>query len=419
MILQSIIQQSSVKSFDLLIQSSTIEPNLEYIGSYLWNTPKTLQDGGYTYVTGRLNNPNRDVIIFRYNNTDNELVVQFVGAIDNFNALYHQHAVMQIIDDFVYVFCVNGHGQDIKIWKSDTTDITDGFYLYHTITGNFGYLSVKPIPNNQYVLASRLTGSGGTQYSHVNLVSGVNDLTTWTETQVTQADWFTTEYRHYMNTPFYYGVNEWCYYAISLRNDTSGADIFFAQAFYKTKDHTTYYSLDGNYSKNIVSSAAFTNAEIEANLTFNGTQVSDLSFTGIAKCTVINDVIFSSYYNGSEWKFYKIDNGVKTEYDCPITDLDASISQGFGLIEIYYNGNNLIIIASSRTSGLAKIFTSNLDFSRLTEVYDIASNVSDYNRYTALFPANFPDVRGNYIIPFDLLTDGVFNYAITNNRLVR
>src|SRR5690606_10616275 len=125
-------------------------PILFYSGSYgNLCTPKSVWRNGATYITGYKDfSTNNSPVILRWKN--GILEMEEVGTIDFSDALQHQHPAVLIIDDYIYVFAVNGHGRPIKIWKSNSPDnISDGFTLHHTISGDFGYCNLRKLSDGR------------------------------------------------------------------------------------------------------------------------------------------------------------------------------------------------------------------------------------------------------------------------------
>lgn len=414
MIHQIISQNTNYLDFQYRISEAISD--VLYTGSYGGLvTPKCVFHKGDTYMTGTDDNTNRNPVLFRYRQSDDSVVGVDVGTIDNFDPLFHQHPSIFIKEDFIYIMMVNGHGQDIKIWKSNTTDIADGFTLFHTITGNFSYVDVYSKPNGSLYFLSRTLGG----MNHQIGVSDTEDYTSWTVTQITNPDFSTTDNRHYPNIPIPYGNNDWFYFCINLRNETNtptDTETYFGHAYYKTQDFETFYSLDETYSKNISIDGVFTPSEIETNLTYVGSTSDDRNYVGASWGCVINDEIYNAYYdsNISYWKFYKINAlGVKTEFQCFIPNVQTTVNFSYNF-SFYYNENNLIIRTSTR-----KFYTSDLSFNNQVEYFDITESSGEVLANATIPPYNFKDVSGKYLLGGATSSLGKFPYFITEDKFIR
>lgn len=415
MITQLINQQGS--PFYYRYGKNTDIPNVIYTGLYQQVQPKSYFHKGDTYITGVKDNETRDPVIYRYRASDNTVVGVDVGVIDGVDPLDHQNPLVFFEDNFVYVVMVNPHAAPIRIWKSNTTDVTDGFSVHYNLSGSFSYVTAYkcPVTNSVYFL-SRFLG----------LVHGIgksngNDYTDWTTLTITDNDYGSTTYRHYPFVPRPYGDNEWYYFALIQRNDSESSNslqiyMYFAHSFYKTKDFKTFYSLDESFSKNIPENGVITNTEVQNELTYIGSAATDDKYVSYFAGCVIDDVIYGSYLDQSisYYKFYKIENGVKTEYDCNIPNLPLN-PFSFSLLNIYYNGNNLVIRVGS-----SSVWVCDLDFSNQKLAF--TNEQTEPNPVNAaIFPVNLDEVYGDYLYGGGQ-TDtnlGVLPYYITQDKFIR
>lgn len=415
MILQQIIQQFSDAFFYRYGFTEEIS-DVIYSGLYVQVAPKCWYYNGDTYFTAVTSEATRNPVLYRYRSSDDSIVGVDVGTIDNTDPLNHQNPAIAVVDDFIYVLMVNGHGQDIKIWKSDTTDISDGFTLFHTITDfDFGYLHTYRRNNYQYFL-SRDTQS---DFGSIVGKSADSSFVSWDVNRVTLAEKPTTGYRHYPYIPTPYNEDNWNYFSITLRNDNASSDpdqifMYFGHAFYKTQDFVTYYSLDENFSKNVVSSGAITQSEVNSNLMYIGSESTDEDYTSHFQGCVINGVIYGSYVSQSinYHKFYKIENGVKTEYECNIPNLSIN-PFSFNVLTILSNGNNLVI----RVSG-GDVYVCDFNFNNQSIAYTVADN-QIYPINAPIYPFNLDEVGEIYALGGQQVYTGAFPYIVTNDKFIR
>jgi hypothetical protein len=416
MLYKKIPYVNTVQSEPMQKELATIS-NLYYSGSYgaLVST-KSWYYKKATYVTGTESSAtNNSPIILKYNHETQILENVKVGTIDNYDSLEHSHPAIIIKNGAIYIYQVNGHGTDIKIWKSNVNEsIADGFTLHHTIPGNFGYCNPRLLNDGSVVLVSRLTSSGSTVYSQVIAKSQPNDYTSWTVKQVTEADHAATGIRHYPSFPNIYGNNTWFYGGISLRHKdtpTGGDEDYFGQAIWKTQDFTTFYSLDGNWSKNIDVNGVITGSEIEANLMVAGTNSAPNKYIMPLQFIVVNDTIYSRYFEEADgyFRWMKIDpSGTINTYPIGIPNIDTTNNFSYKM-NMNYNGNNLVILTNGKIYGLDLNFGNQTFFDQYK--YDGETEPLD----VAVLPYNFPDINEEYMIAGS--TDsGNFPYILTSNK---
>lgn len=381
--------------------------------------PTSIWHKGATYVMGFTGlEDNNSPVIIKYKGN----VVTYAKVAQSTVQDPGQHAfpAILIIADFIYVFQVNGHGEPMRVFKSNTAEsIEDGFTLISTIGDFFGYCLPRLLPDGRVFILTRNTGSSP-RYSQKMAISTPNNYTSWTVKNLADSGWGTNLVRHYPSTPFYYGVNQWNYLAIQHRYDQT-PETYFAQSIYKTQDFITFYSLDGNFSKNIDANGVLTQTEIYDNLTIIGSGASRSTYVGGVNIIVINDVIYGNYFNqGTKTiHFYKITNGVLTETPTPFdfnnTPGGMSITQLFH----FYNGQNLIHMATE-TRGDINIYSSDLNFNNIEFQLSIKQPNEEDPINEPVIPFNINEIEGEYIIggTGNLITsaNGKFPYIVIENK---
>lgn len=401
---------------DQLIKEVQYYATLYYSGSYgMLVSSKSWYYNGVTYLTGVENTTtNNSPIIIKYTHSNGLLEFEKVGTIDNYDAGEHSHPALIIKDGFIYVYQVNGHGKEIKVWKSNVAEsISDGFTFHFTIPGNYGYCNPRLYADGRVVVMSRLTLHPGTEeYSQVLNISAPNDYTLWTKKIITQSDYSTYGNRHYPAFPFEYGTNSWIYGGVTLRNDI-GLENYFGQCIWKTTDFITFYNLTETFSKNIDTLGAISRQELEDHFTLFGTNTNMTGYVKPLQFIVIDDVVYSSYFDETEgyFRFYKVDSlGNLITYPLQIQGIDT-IDNGSFKFTIYYNGNNLLVLVNG------KIYGFDLNFSNMTffDQYNYAGDVSPLN--AAILPWNLPEVSGDYMIAGST-EEGSFPYIITDNKFL-
>ncbi len=399
--------KSLLKSFTKYV---SFNDEYYYIGSYAaLVSSKCIYYNGATYMTAQKDATTKNApAIFKWKNGVLEYAT--VGAIDNADGLEHSHPAILEIQGYIYIFQVNGHGKDIKIWKSNTIDsITGGFTLHHTITGTFGYCNPRLLADGRVIIQSRETANVATQYGNILSISAIGDYTTWTNKVLTNPDFDVTLDRHYTSMPYTYGTNNWHYIGGTLRNEFNSNAIYTGQFIYKTQDFITYYSLDGLFSKNIDVSGNLTPSEIETNLMIVGTNQAN-NYVHPLWFNVINDVTYSYYYDAatSYFRFMKTENGVITSYPCEILGLDTTPNLGFRM-GILFNGFNLVIYTDKA------VYACDMNFGNTQLIKKLVSDGELNPLLSYLIPSNLNEVSGDYLIGGST-TGGEFPYYITNNK---
>lgn len=413
MILQIIEQDNQGINQSNNVRFYTENENLLGVANGVWQVyPMTIWDNSYTYIGATKDVLNRDPILCRYDSITDTMVSVAVGTIDNFDPIFHQRPIPIVgVDDHVYVFMINGHGTQMKVWKSNTKDILDGFTLHHTTSrSDLGYLNIEQADNFRIKLGFRKT-TGSPNYGHI--VARATDLNYngFEFIDTTDPNYVSTNHRHYMMMPKEYGDNNWYYFGIMSRNDSGNQ--YFAQGYYKTQDFVNFYSISEVFSKDVVSNGRITDVEVEANLNFFGSTASDTTKVQASNGFVLSDEIYGTYFNGVAWKFYKINSsGLVTEYTDNI-GLDTDLTDVNRAINLTYNGKNIVY------SYLQKIYTCDLDFSNQREVFEFIVPPSETLAVTTIFPLiNADKVIGNYALPANV-AGNQFAYYVLNDKFIR
>lgn len=412
MLLQ-VISQSNADASEIQ-KFVSVDEDYYYIGSYgALVSPVSVWHKGATYITGTLDaSTNNAPVILKWEDSTLEFN-DSVGTIDNFDVLEHSHPSILIIDDYIYIFQVNGHDQDIKVWKSNSQEDISAFTLHHTILGDFNYCNPRLLDDGRVVILSR---EGYPDFTHQIAISAANDYTSWTLKDLTATDFVANDVRHYPSHPYMYGSNSWHYIGISLRDENTspnGIETYFGQAIYKTQDFITFYSLDENFSKNIDVSGALTRSEIETNLMIVGTNAAQTTYVGPMQFIVVNDVCYSKYYDNTAnyFKFLKVDtDGTITTYPCNIPNLDTTINFSYKF-SMWYNGSNIVISTS------LGIYAINLSLNNLQLKRLYTEDGEDNTPQAVSFPFNLDAVSGSYLFGGST-TEGVFPYYITSDKFL-
>lgn len=418
--IEYLININSSKSVDVTPEETSLTVENIELGRYNFLvTPKSIWYNGATYVTGyRDSSTNNAACVLKYENGNIEYA--FVGSVDNADVDQHARPAILIIDGYIYILQVNGHGEDIKIYKSNATEsINDGFTLHHTITGEFGYLNARYI-DGRIVITTRDTTITTSKYSLIMTYSDVGDFTTFTTKRITDADYANRDTRHYPAHVEYYGNNVWKYFIINHRSDiTSGGATYFAHSILKTKDYSTYYNIDETFSKNIDSSNYITVDELEDNYTIVGSVKAFNKRVDGTNYIAINDVIYGSYfdYDSAQYKLLKITNaGVqKKAYNMAGFGSGVGGTTGTNLF-LWFNGNNIVALAAAN-----KMYALDLNL----ETQEFRTQIvipSGYGFYALDMPTNYNEVTGEYIIgganSDGTDKEGYFPFFITSDKFL-
>jgi hypothetical protein len=176
------------------------------------------------------------------------------------------------------------------------------------------------------------------------------------------------------------------------------------QCILVTTDFITYSNYQGTASKNVVSVAPLTNAEMSADYAINGSSADYTADLGFNPCIQVNDVLYGTYlkYGTSDRYLFKIDGTTFTEVLMNI----PNITRGNGLHEVYlfYNGNNILISCITDDAGTVtkELWATPMDLSTFVQKYTIEIDV--VTREPISMPENLDQVDGEYAM---YVKDGV------------
>lgn len=397
--------------------SSFVISNIFSIIEHLFVRPNILWRDGQTFFSGVENyTPNNNRIqIFRYNHFSTSFFYTTVGSgTDTPDTFNHPQSWIWIENDYVYTGQSNPHNGAIDIWKSDVTDDVDGGFTELTqISNNNGYPKFYIDIDGKVAINIR-TGSVAPNFNlAVNKSSGGIEGT-WTLTQITANT--ENNYRFYNQCPIYYGTNTVRYFVGNRRNETT-QDIF-GQCFLKTTDNITFSNATETASKNVVSVAPFTNAEIDADYMINGSSASDTADLGYMTCICVDDVFYGCAIKSGTTDHYifKIDGTTVTDTLIDIDDL----TRGNGVHEIYmyYNGNNILIscIVDDTVTIRKEIWATPLDLSSFTlkYSYEVSTSVDE----PIAMSENIDQVIGEHMMHLKISGTSAFFYLTTDKFFI-
>lgn len=286
---------------------------------------------------------------------------------------------------YIYFFQNQFHQTPVRVWKSDNVlpDIS-AFTLLGTFGSSLGYLMFLEGSGLNVVLLSRGVGGGGANNNYCQSIYKLNvDTLVNTAIQITSIDYATNNTRHYPSGNPYvrYGTATKMGWIISHRDDGTLALYKFSLLITDVGDYELIHNIDNTFSKNVVSVAPITEAELETNFALVGTD--SARSTAYQSCTMqLDDYFYFLYRTGSTKEIWRIDLTTGTTITQTITISGTSLSA----MSMNWNGTNIILnLYMDGENVVAKINTD------LTGYSEFADDLSGVNGI-ALLPYNFPDI---------------------------
>lgn len=394
-----IMEQNSNDSKDIE-QGFTIA-NLYSLNDYLLIRPNILWKDGKTFFCGNESNTfsNTTIYICRYNHFTTSFFYQTVGnGTDVQDAFNHPQAYLWIEGNTIYTGQSNPHNGTIDLFRSEVADDINGTFTELTpITGGNAYVQFYMAFDNKLTINIR-TGSSSPNFNlAVNRSNSSSIEGIFTLTQITANT--ENNYRYYNQSPVLYGTNTKHYFIANRRNETTQK--YWGQCALITTDFQTFSNYQGTASKNVVSVAPFTNAEIDANYMINGSSGSDTDDLGFMSCIQVNDVFYGIAIKSGTTNHYifKIDGNTMTETLINIPNM----TRGNGLHEVYlyYNGNNILIscLIDDTVTQTKEIWASPLDLTSFVQKYVYEG--SAYGEPITM-TENIDEVIGEHMIHIDM-----------------
>lgn len=383
--------------------------------SLLWNNGKTFlaADKGNNAIAGFEN----DIIILEYNHETNTLSNIDVGNGAGYNDIYNHPACwIWIENNYIYCGQAEPHNVGTSVYKSNAENtINSGFTKLDNIEDDYSYPKAFITHDNKFAFNFRFDGTF--EYDDVGIVKSSTSSIEGTLTALQITNSLTSGYRYYNSCPIVYGNPTKTYFTPTLRRD-SGSN-YFAHVVLVTSDFNTFSNYQGTASKNVVSVAPFTDAEISADYVINGSFASDTVELRINNTIQVDDVLYGSYIKSgtSDWYIYKIDGSIKTEVNLS-SNIANLRTDSFLNNFMYWNGNNIVLSTLNYDSVTytKELWAINTDLSVFTKKYSFEGTA--YNDPIKL-PENLPEISGNYMFWQDTHygIDTVYLY-LTNDKFI-
>lgn len=382
--------------------------------SILWNKGKTYAgaDKGNNAIAGFQN----DIIMIEYDSATNVISTIDVGDGAGYNDIYNHPACwVWVENDYIYCGQSEPHNVGTSVYKSNSTNtINSGFTKLSNVEDDYSYPKALITHDGNFAFNFRLEGS--LEYDDVGIVKSNSSSIegTFTATQIT--DSLTSGYRYYNSTPVVYGTPTKTYFTPTIRRDTGA--VYFAHVVLVTTDFNTFSNYQGTASKNVVSAAKFTDAEIEADYIINGSMASDGDELRVMNTMAVDDVLYGTYIKSgtSDWYIFKIDGTTKTEVNLSSNISNLRTDNSLNNF-MYWNGSNIVLsVLTDDGTKNKELWAINSGLTTFTQKYTYNDALA-YNDPIKL-PENYDEVTGNYIFYVDSQL-GVTDYCVlelTNDK---
>lgn len=322
-----------------------------------------------------------------------------IGTVDN-DVFDHPAGFLFIYNDYIYCGQTNTHNELIDIYKSNSQGtISGGFTKIKVINGYNAYPQTISDHDGNRLFCVRLFGSPTYDFDlAIQRSDSANPNGTYTQTQITDCD--NANYRHYNGVAMVYGTNTKNYFHVTHRNDTG--QHYFAHSLLVTSDFATYSNYANTYSKNVVSTSAITQSELNTNYAFNGSSASDTADLKIMTAIQINDLWFGIALKSGTTDHYifKLSGTTLTDTQISISNLNHSFINPF----MYYDGTDILLSVCINNGGTQskKIYRVPLDLSDFTDVvYSYEPTTMYEGTRPIMLPQNYNDIsEGDYYVMY-------------------
>lgn len=364
---------------------------------------------GFFYLAGyKPNTFDNQALIAKYSrSTGLELATVGTGTTPGNEPFDHPVPAIYVnqITGYVYLIQNKYHNSSFRIFKSDAPETTNLSLVGEIISGS-SYITIVETNGSDITFVTR-GYPGGTNNDFycfscctVNLDTLVN-----THTRITSIDFATNQVRHYPNsTPIYvYGTPTVYFSSIMHRYEVNVLP--YKISVLATADWAIFTNYANTFSKDVISTSAITEAELETNYTLVGTDTDKTVNLNPIVSIQIDDSLFLIHGNdvSNRLLLNKITYGSATveAFEIPLD------SARFDQCYMYYNGSNIIITMALNDG------SSNID----NAIFRIAAINTDLTGYY-LFPDLLETPRAgnaNLVTNFDDVPTGTY-YPIMGAR---
>ena len=364
--------------------------------------PDCIYYNGNFYLSGyKLNTYDNQALIAKYNRA-NGITTAEVGSGTTPANEPDDHPVPAVYvsqsTGYVYMIQNKYHNSYFRVFKSTSAESITLTYSGEITDGGASYITIVEASGSDITFVTRGKTGGTNNLWYCFACCTVNlDTLVYTHTQITSIDFATNAVRHYPNaTPIYvYGTPTVYFMGINHRWETNG--YVYKISILATSDWSTFTNYANTFSKDVIGVSPITEAELESNCVFVGTDSTKTNnYTPIVSIQV-DDNMFILYKKLTTTRFYIS----KIAYEGSITTFEITLDDAaFDQCYMYYNGTNIIMTFAVNDG------SSNID----NAIFRVAGINTDLTGYT-LFADLLETPRAantNLVSNFDDMPSGTY-----------
>lgn len=352
-------------------------PEAAYFGaSRALGQPDCIYYNGSFYLSGyKLNTYDNQALIAKYNRVDGVTAAE-VGSGTTPGNEPNDHPVPAVYVNqstgYVYLIQNKYHNSTFRVFKSASAESISLSLVGEITDGGASYIIIVEASgsNVTFVTRGKTGGTNNLWYCFACCTANLDTLA-YTHTQITSIDFATNQTRHYPNaTPIYvYGTPTVYFTGIMHRWETNL--YVYKISILCTSDWETFTNYANTTSKDVIGVAPITEAELESDYAFVGTDSTKTNnYTPIVSIQIDDDmfILYRKLGAGARLYISKITygSGSTSTYEIPLDDT------AFDQCYMYYNGSNIIMTFALNDG------TSSLD----TAIFRVAGINTDLTGYT-------------------------------------
>jgi hypothetical protein len=327
------------------------------------------------------------------------LLRPFVTGKARDNADTHPYPPITWVGDRMYISQENAHASPVELYEAWSDNDYSAFKkLVETVGTQMGYPSFFPNGSNYFMFGREQTGYKAVVYK------STNGMKSWGSViEITNGPGGLGG-RHYTTCPFNNTRNGRIAIEITRRDETNNT---WVQKYYaESSDGETWYNYSGSFSKNVVSSGAITQTELDNNFLVFTTGSNSVQGYAPRSCITTSGKFFSIagngignyifiYHNGTSFATKSV-SGISDLVDSGDIGLDPLYHQNSPFVALFERDSRLYLICRRTVGGFHKLF---LYYS--TDEGDSWNLVGDlfpgknYNLFLAGIPFNIKDIPNN------------------------